>query len=673
MGKRFERVILVAFAILAVGLGFWGYARAGSGYMAGHAWSPAAPFTFLEAIRCLISSMGLLRLYDLFQPVQDPWQLVVAQVLVPGIALVSAAQLFLTGVRKNLRTAMARRKTNHTVVCGIGDVGMQIVQNLRAAHHRVVAVDLLGDSPNAATCENSGVPVLQGDAKNPQVLLAAGIRRARTAVVTTGSDSENVDIALQIKAVYERPAYLKPERIQVLAQLRNDWMHKRLIASDKASLGSADVDLRLFNPFTAAARMLIKRLHLPPSPEFEARTLVLVGFGAYGREIALHLIRSSPVALGRTLKIVVFDQDADAEREKFTITNPAVAEIAAIEFVAATVTPGSPDLARVVERKLESAGPLLGIALALGDDEVSLCAALEMRSLLDRKGHLHVPIYVRLEHYRRLGDLVRSVEDISCFGDRLQVFGTLEETLSPEVLFGSKLDAFAQALHEDYRHRSQDTINPQANVPWHDLPEFMKMSNRWRADHTPLLMELAGLHLADDVHSPAVASLTGEQVELLAQLEHRRYTVERRLVDSRFPLRAHMAQWSELSAEQKNWNRLEVARLPAIMAGIGIKLHPVRPVRLYGKHLAGASAELDRLLAAPASVYCSLVVDLDEPQAVNAAARALPLPSLGLWLFSREEPREFSLRRQQIQGGSRSALIQRANGWAQRDSVALDE
>jgi len=60
--------------------------------------------------------------------------------------------------------------------------------------------------------------------------------------------------------------------------------------------------------------MLTKQLHLPPSPEFEARTFVLVGFGAYGREIALHLIRSSPVALGQMLKIVVFDQDADAQR-----------------------------------------------------------------------------------------------------------------------------------------------------------------------------------------------------------------------------------------------------------------------------------------------------------------------------------------------------------------------
>src|SRR5208282_3135487 len=120
----------------------------------------AHPFTWLEAVRCLISSIGLLRLYDLFQPGKDPWQLIVAQILVPGIALFSALQLFVTGVRKNLRTAMARRKSNHSIVCGIGDVGMQIVQNLRAAHHSIVAVDLLGDSPNAATCEKAGVPVL---------------------------------------------------------------------------------------------------------------------------------------------------------------------------------------------------------------------------------------------------------------------------------------------------------------------------------------------------------------------------------------------------------------------------------------------------------------------------------------------------------------------------------
>jgi hypothetical protein len=95
-----------------------------------------------------------------------------------------------------------------------------------------------------------------------------------------------------------------------------------------------------------------------------------------------------------------------------------------------------------------------------------------------------------------------------------------------------------------------------------------------------------------------------------------------------------MPQWSDLSDEQKNWERNEIARLPEIMAGLGIELHPIRPVRLYGKWLANAPAELDQLLAAPASLHCSLIVDLDEPDAVRAAARALSLPSLSLWLFS---------------------------------------
>ncbi len=676
LSKRFDNIPLIVVAIGAVLLGVCGYARAGSDFAGGGTWNPH-PFNLLEATRCLISSIGLLRLYDLFQPGKDPWQLIVAQVLVPGIALFSAAQLFLIGVRKNIRNVLARRKHDHTIVCGIGDVGMQVIQNLRTAGHHIVAVDLQGDSPGAATCDESGVPVLQGDAKNPEVLLAAGIRRAQTAIITTGSDSENIDIALQIKSLYANQGFLRQSRIRVLAELRNDWMRKQLVASDKASLGSERVDLHLFNPLTNAARMLVRRLHLPPGPEFEARTFVIVGFGAYGQEIALHLIRSSPVALGRALKIIVFDQKADEAKGKFSISHPVAAQMAALEFVTAAIAPGSADVAQIAMRKLESAGALLGVALALGDDETSLCAALEMRSHLDRNGHLSVPIYVRLEHYRKLGELVREIESLSSFGDRLQIFGTLEETLSHDVLFGSRLDSFAQALHDDYRHRSQGEINPQANVPWHELPEFLKMSNRWRADHTPLLMELAGIHLVADVQSPVVNALSQEQIELLSQLEHRRYLVERRLIEG--PSAAgqrhnpHVTEWSGLSEEQKNWNRREIARLPEIMAGLGIELHPVSTLRLYGEWMPATTRELDQLLAAPRSAHCNLIVDLDEPEAVHTAQRALALPSLNLWLFSRQEPRELFQRKLGGLQNDRSELIQRAAGWSLRDRVVLEE
>jgi voltage-gated potassium channel Kch len=684
MEKRFDRVVLTAFAVLAVALGAWGYARAGWDYTV----DPAHPFNphnvyaafqsgkpLLAALRCVISSIGLIRLYDLYQPGRDPWQLVIAQVLVPSIALLSAAQLFLTGVRKNIRTAMVRRKFNHTVVCGLGDVGMQVIENLGGAGQFIAAVDLLDDSPGAATCEKSGVPVLQGDAKNPQVLLAAGIRRAQTAIICTGSDSENMDIALQIKAIYELPGHLKSSRIQVLAQLRNDWMHKRLIGSDKGSMGSNKVDLRLFNPFMNAARMLIKRLHLPPSWEFEARAFVVIGFGAYGREITEHLIRACPVAPGRTLNILVLDQKADQAAESFPIANPVAAALASFEFVTASVAPGSPDLQRIVAKKLESAEPLLGVAVALGNDELSLCSALEIRSLLDCAGHLHVPVYVRLEHYRRLGELVRNIENKSNFSDRLQIFGTLEETLSADVLLGSHLDAFAQALQEEYRLRPRDTINPAADVPWHELPEFMKMSNRWRADHTPLLMELAGLHVARDVQSPVVVALSPEQIELLAELEHRRYTIERRLIEWRQSIQrfsTHLEDWDHLSEEYKEDNRKEVAGLPKIMARLGMEIHPVRKVRLYGERLKTAGAELEQVLNGPMPAHCAMIVDLDQPEAVSLAARALSLPSVSLWLFSREEPQELFKSKGKSQQDDRYLLIQRANGWSFRDRIALD-
>ncbi|MGD0521998.1 MAG: RyR domain-containing protein [Terracidiphilus sp.] len=294
---------------------------------------------------------------------------------------------------------------------------------------------------------------------------------------------------------------------------------------------------------------------------------------------------------------------------------------------------------------------------------------------------LRVPVYVRLEHYRQLGELVSNVESICRFNDRLQVFGTLEEILSPGVLFGSRLDALAQALHEDYRRRSQENINQQANVPWHELPEFMKMSNRWRADHTPLLLALAGFHMEEDVKSPVVLELTAEETELLAQLEHRRFTIERRLVDwmsgeSRQQLQRkhpHLADWSMLEEDQRDWNRREVAILPKLLAGLGVELRRERKIRAYGSALATAAAELESILAGPQSQHYLLVVDLDEPQARSIAERAMSLHSVSFWLFSRQEPREFFQRQSRESSSGLQAVIERAEGWIPRDQVAMRE
>jgi hypothetical protein len=685
MYKRLENVILSSFAVLAIALGFWGFALTGSAYspslLPTHL-SPVRPFTWIEAVHCLFSSIGLLRCYDLYQPFSiDPWQLVIAQFAVPGVALLTAARLFLAGLRKDIRTALARHKIHHTIVCGIGDVGMQVVQNLRAAHHHVVAIDLENESPNAATCEKSSVPVLQGDAKNPQVLLAAGLEHADTVIVCTGSDTENMDVALRVKSIFAERFHRRQRKVQVLTELRDEWLFQKLINTDKKSLGSAKVDLRLFNPFSNAARMLIQRLHLPPTQEFAANTFVILGFGAYGQQVTLHLIRAVLVGLHSQLNILVIDQNAEDLKEKFLVSNPAAAKIASLYFLNASVASGSPDISKIIAPKLRATGSLLGVSVALGDDKVTLCAALELRTLLDSHSQLHVPIYARLEHLRQLGELVSEVETIASFHDRLQVYGTLEEILSPGILFDSRLDTLAQTLHEDYRHRSQQQINPQANVSWHELPEFMKMSNRWRADHTPLLFSLAGFQLEENVSSPIALTLTPEEIEILSELEHRRFTVERRLIDwqsgeTRRNLdhkNPHLESWSKLSESQREWNRREVANLPLVLASLGIELHRIQTIRAYDDQLPTASIELTKLLASPVTAHCLLIVDLDSPEACRLAEQALDLPSLRVWLFSREEPKELYQRKSQTTSTKLHQLIDRAEGWLPRDQVLLEK
>ena len=120
MEKRIEKIFLISFAVFAVGLGFWGYARVGSGYTAGGAWQPVHPLTALEAVRCLISSIGLLRLYDLFQPGKDPWQLIVAQIQMDAPPVVDDV----VG-KLGIGNAHFAQHALHSVIrtCGDGDQG----------------------------------------------------------------------------------------------------------------------------------------------------------------------------------------------------------------------------------------------------------------------------------------------------------------------------------------------------------------------------------------------------------------------------------------------------------------------------------------------------------------------------------------------------------------------
>jgi voltage-gated potassium channel len=103
-----------------------------------------------------------------------------------------------TGVRAVLQRRAMERKiealSGHVIVCGYGRLGRIVVDELARGRASVAIVE--SDPAKEPELARSGHPYLLGSATRDEVLLHAGVLRARALVVATGSDADNVYITL---------------------------------------------------------------------------------------------------------------------------------------------------------------------------------------------------------------------------------------------------------------------------------------------------------------------------------------------------------------------------------------------------------------------------------------------------------------------------------------------
>ncbi len=100
------------------------------------------------------------------------------------------------------RRRMDRRIANlsrHVVLCGYGRVGLQIARFLHARDLEIVALDADAARVNAAA--EAGFAVVLGSSTEDDVLLAAGIERASTLIVSLGDDAAAMSTVLSARAL----------------------------------------------------------------------------------------------------------------------------------------------------------------------------------------------------------------------------------------------------------------------------------------------------------------------------------------------------------------------------------------------------------------------------------------------------------------------------------------
>ncbi|MDP9406067.1 MAG: potassium channel protein [Actinomycetota bacterium] len=142
-------------------------------------------------------------------PLGDGGRILTMAVVVLGagsvtFAAVTAIEFLLEGHVRDIlgRRRMDReleRQHDHTIVCGFGRVGRQVVDTLVAQRRPVVVVDR--DPERVQLAADRGVLYLAGDGSQEDVLVRAGLSRAAALVACTADDGDNVLIALTGKGL----------------------------------------------------------------------------------------------------------------------------------------------------------------------------------------------------------------------------------------------------------------------------------------------------------------------------------------------------------------------------------------------------------------------------------------------------------------------------------------
>ncbi|HEY4442362.1 MAG TPA: potassium channel family protein, partial [Candidatus Elarobacter sp.] len=134
-----------------------------------------------------------------------PAMLIATLLMITGVAASGIFIAFVTSALTRAQFTLTQglrqiRTRGHVIVCGAGNVGINVVEYMLALGQKVVVVD---SNPSAGLIEASRtrrIELLTGDATSDTTLNLCNITNARAIVATADSDTANLEVALGARA-----------------------------------------------------------------------------------------------------------------------------------------------------------------------------------------------------------------------------------------------------------------------------------------------------------------------------------------------------------------------------------------------------------------------------------------------------------------------------------------
>jgi voltage-gated potassium channel Kch len=184
-----------------------------------------------------------------------------ARIVIVAIVVSSAMDFILRNRFPMLFPRRSKKMKNHVIVVGLGQVGFRVLDELRQFDVDVVVVEENADGPFVSFLADEGIPALFEDARNPEVLVKAGLEDARALIACTDMDLTNVEIALDAREI-------RPD-IRIVLRLFDQRLAAKItkgfdiqLAFSAASLAApafaaAAVDPTVRNSFYVADRLYV--------------------------------------------------------------------------------------------------------------------------------------------------------------------------------------------------------------------------------------------------------------------------------------------------------------------------------------------------------------------------------------------------------------------------------
>jgi Trk K+ transport system NAD-binding subunit len=164
--------------------------------------------TWLDALYFTIETIGTVGYGDFyFRDQDDLLRIYAIALMIVGALMATAFFALLTNVlvSKRIEESLGRlrvtRLAEHVIVVGLGSIGIRVVELLVKQGSQVVVIEPDENNRYLAHAKTLGVPVVVGDATEPDVLDSVHVSHARAVAVLTSDDLVNIETGLAVRSV----------------------------------------------------------------------------------------------------------------------------------------------------------------------------------------------------------------------------------------------------------------------------------------------------------------------------------------------------------------------------------------------------------------------------------------------------------------------------------------